>query len=172
MSNLPLIFAAMCLTSLMGLIPLTTRADESPAEPDAVLGIWETPHEDSGWSRIEIYKCGNHYCGRIVWLSEPLYSDDDSEGMTGKPKVDRNNPDESLRGRPILGLELMHSFAYDGEHQWKDGRIYDPKSGKTYRCRMEISDEGILKVRGYVKVGFVKLGRTSDWIRVTGELPE
>ncbi len=169
MSHSPLALLAMCLTSLMGLAALTSRADESPAEPDAVLGVWETPHEESGWSRIEVYKCENHYRGRIIWLSEPLYPDDDPQGMAGKPKVDRNNPDESLRERPILGLELMHSFAYDGGRQWKDGRIYDPKSGKTYRCRIEISDEGILKVRGYVKVGFVKLGRTSDWTRVKSE---
>lgn len=147
--------------------PAVSLADDTVVDPDAVLGTWETPHEEDGWSRIEIYRCKDKYCGRIVWLNEPLYAADDPGGMAGQPKVDRKNPDESLRDRPIQGLELMHSFEFDGKHTWKNGRIYDPKSGKTYRCKMEVSEEGTLKVRGYVKVGFVKLGRTSEWMPVT-----
>jgi len=158
---------SLFLAALGVLGPVLLLADESPVDPDAVLGIWETPHEEDGWSRIEIYQCEDKYCGRIVWLNEPLYPADDDEDMAGQPKVDRKNPDESLRSRSIQGLELMHSFVFDGKHTWKDGRIYDPKSGKTYRCKMEISEDGILKVRGYVKVGFVKLGRTSEWTPVT-----
>ena len=83
----------------------STRADEPEYDPDAVLGLWETAHDDSSWSHVEIYMKDDKYCGKIVWLSLPNYPADDPEGMAGQPKVDRKNPDETLRDHPILGLE-------------------------------------------------------------------
>ena len=69
-----------------------------------------------------------------------------------------------------MGLELMHSFRAD-DGKWKDGRIYDPDNGKTYRSELTLAADGqVLKVRGYVKIAFVKVGRTTEWSRVS--LPE
>jgi uncharacterized protein (DUF2147 family) len=63
----------------------------------------------------------------------------------------------------------MHSFRYD-DGKWKDGRIYDPKSGKEYRCELKLTQGGeVLEVRGFIKVAFVKLGRTTAWTRYTQE---
>jgi uncharacterized protein (DUF2147 family) len=143
-------------------------AQEGP-RPEAVVGIWETAREDDGqWSRIEIYPCDElKYCGSIVWLSEPNVPADDGSEWAGGPKLDINNPDESLRDRPILGLELMHAFRFD-DGKWKDGRIYDPKSGKTYRAEMKLTNDGEgLALRGFVKIAFVKVGRTTNWTRFT-----
>ena len=33
---------------------------------------------------------------------------------------------------------------------WKDGRIYDPESGKTYRSRLRVTPDGSLKVSGCI----------------------
>ena len=43
---------------------------------------------------------------------------------------------------------------------YKDGTIYDPKSGKTYSCKMTI-DGNKLKIRGYI--GISLFGRTEVW---------
>ena len=65
-----------------------------------------------------------------------------------------------------MGLELMHSFRID-DGKWKDGRIYDPDNGKTYRSELTLTDDGqVLKVRGYVRIAFVNIGRTTEWTRV------
>jgi len=121
-------------------------------EPDAILGEWYTA---GGKSVVEIYKCGGLYCGRIVWLKNPKTD-------AGKDKTDLKNPDESKQDRKIMGLEILSGFKYAGENSWKEGRIYDPKHGKTYSCKMKL-DGSELKVRGYV--GFSLLGRTTVWTR-------
>ena len=126
------------------------------AEPGA-LGVWATDEEKS---HIEIYECGEQLCGRIVWLKEPLNDE-------GTEKLDINNEDESLRERPIVGLELMTGFVESGEHKWKKGRIYDPENGETYKCKMELKDPDTLKVRGFIGISI--LGRTQIWTRVPGD---
>ena len=134
-------------------------------DPDKVLGRWHTPEDKS---IIEIFKCDDRYCGKIVDLKEKVYPDDDGRGMAGTPKVDRDNPDEKLRKRPIIGLELMSGFSFNGS-SWTGGTIYDPESGKTYKCKMRIREDGALVVRGYVGISLI--GRTSVWQRPPAEEP-
>ena len=132
---------------------------------DAILGLWATDPEGSGGqAHIEITKVDGKYAGEIVWLEEPLYLEDDTDGEYGEPKVDTNNPDPALQSRPIMGLQLMHGFIYDGKGTWKKGTIYDPDNGKTYKCKLRLGDGGELRVRGYI--GFSLIGRTSEWTRV------
>ncbi|MDY0335364.1 MAG: DUF2147 domain-containing protein, partial [Bacteroidales bacterium] len=76
------------------------------------------------------------------------------------------NPDTTLQKRPLMGLQLLSGFVFDGDDEWESGKIYDPKSGKTYSCYMEFTDKSKnkLKVRGYI--GISLLGRTTYWTRV------
>ena len=60
---------------------------------------------------------------------------------------------------PIIGRGLLTS---DGE-LWREGTIYDPENGKTYKCKMWFDGE-TLRVRGYI--GFALLGRSTSWTRV------
>ena len=53
---------------------------------------------------------------------------------------------------------------HDGDNVWKGGTIYDPEEGKTYRCKMTLTDVDILRVRGFI--GISLLGRTTVWKRV------
>ena len=59
--------------------------NEESSDPDAVLGIWETAHTENGYSRVEIYETDGEYKGRIIWLSNPLYPEDDEEGEDEVP---------------------------------------------------------------------------------------
>jgi uncharacterized protein (DUF2147 family) len=125
---------------------------------DDILGIWLNEDKDA---HVEIYKEGNKYFGKIIWLKNPI--DDE----TGKPKLDNKNEDESLQTRPVMGLLLLKDFVFDGDDEWEDGEIYDPKSGKTYSCYMEFPDEdnkNNLKIRGFI--GISLLGRTTYWTKV------
>ena len=118
----------------------------------AILGGWLT---EEGEAEVEIYRCGEAFCGKIVWLKEPKNDE-------GKDKTDINNPDPDKRDQKIIGLNIVWGFRYKGE-KWVGGKIYDPDNGKTYKCKMELESEERLKVRGYI--GFSLIGRTTIWTR-------
>ncbi len=120
---------------------------------DAILGSWANP---SGEDHILIYKRGNKYFGKLDWIKMP-------NDETGKPKTDKNNPDEKLRTRPEWGLELLKDFSFNGDNVYEDGTIYDPKNGKTYSCKMTLEGTS-LKIRGYI--GISLFGRSEIWTRV------
>ncbi len=128
--------------------------------PSAILGLRLNADQDAA---IRVEPCDDSLCGRIAWILVP--PDEET-------KKDIHNPDETLRSRPILGLTILIGFPADpgSGRRWKGGRIYDPKSGKTYRSRMELEGDA-LRIRGYI--GLPLLGRTTTWSRVTAaELKE
>ncbi len=135
---------------LRGMTPLLAQEDSTAA--NAVLGEWLTAE---GTSKIQIYKCGDEYCGKISWLKEPE--------KDGKPRVDEKNPEERLRDRPLLGLTILRGFSFDGEDTWKGGKIYDPKSGNDYSAKMTLPNPKTLELRGYVLIPM--FGRTETWTR-------
>ena len=133
-------------------LALGVNAYAANPEGDTILGKWLTAN---GKSVVEVSHCGDAYCGKIVWLKVPLNKE-------GKEKVDDKNPDESLRNRKIVGLEILKGLQYKGPNKWGGGKIYDPDKGKTYKCKAWM-EEGSLKFRGYI--GFSLLGRTTTWTR-------
>ena len=131
-----------------------TAAATSPTESDKIVGIWET---GSGKARVNIIKSGKFFYGRIVWLKEPLNEE-------GKPKVDKNNPDETKRATPLLGMRMLAGFEFKGDNLWEDGTIYDPESGSTYQCKISLEDSNTMSIRGFI--GISAFGRTDTWKRL------
>jgi uncharacterized protein (DUF2147 family) len=122
--------------------------------PDAIVGVWKT---GEGNAIVRIYKNNDKYQGKVVWLKEPL------DPETGKPKLDKNHPEESARTRPILGLVNVWGFVYKDKNVWEEGNIYDPKNGNTYSCSIKMSNNNTLEVRGFIGVSLI--GRTDIWTR-------
>jgi uncharacterized protein (DUF2147 family) len=127
---------------------------------EQIGGNWNS--EDNK-AKIEIFRCGERYCGRIVWLGEPDYPADDKGGMGGKPRIDRDNPKPELRSRSLLGLQIMGGFGYAGKNTWTGGTIYDPESGKSYKAEMKLKSPSRLELRGYI--GIPLFGRSTVWTR-------
>ena len=83
--------------------------------------------------------------------------------FTTPGKKDTNNPDAKLKNRDLIGLVILHDFKFTGS-SWEDGKIYDPKSGKTYDCILKSKENNkILEIRGYI--GSPMFGRTATWTR-------
>ncbi|MGE5173274.1 MAG: DUF2147 domain-containing protein [Betaproteobacteria bacterium] len=143
----------------IALVPVTVGS-VSASNGDAILGVWNNQEKDA---KIEIYKCGERYCGKIVWIKEPNYPEGSNEGTPGTPRLDHNNPDPRLRKTPIIGLVIVHNFAYAGDNTWSGGAVYDPKNGKTYRGKMTLVSPNQLNLRGFV--GIPLFGRTAVWAR-------
>lgn len=138
------------------ILALTTQSVFAQKEADQIIGTWLT---GSGNARVEIYKNGTNFQGKIVWLSEPV------DPTTNKPKTDTKHPNSKLHSRPLLGLINLWGFSYnEKEGNWEDGHIYDPKSGKEYKCTITAKDKNTLNVRGYI--GFSMIGRNDVWTKV------
>jgi uncharacterized protein (DUF2147 family)/fucose 4-O-acetylase-like acetyltransferase len=123
------------------------------------LGRW---YAEGGAAQVEIRKCDEQLCGRVVWLRSPW--DELGCGLR-----DRFNPDATLRDRPVLGLEILSGLSRppEGDGVWRGGAIYDPASGRTYSCQAQLDGPDQLELRGYV--GIPLLGRTTRWFRVGAE---
>jgi uncharacterized protein (DUF2147 family) len=124
--------------------------------PDALVGKWLSSKKKN---QVHIYRQGNAFYGKLVWMQEPL------DPATSKPKTDVKNPDEKLRSRPLLNLLIMNNLRYKGNNVWGDGEIYNPEDGKTYGCELTLKDMNTLDVHGYV-MGISMLGKTRTWTRV------
>jgi len=124
-------------------------------DENRVLGTWLTQYGDS---KVTIKKDSKgKYYGEITWLKEP--------NRNGKPKVDDKNPDVNLQSRPVMGLKILDGFSYEkDDKEWIDGKIYDPKEGKTYKCLMWFDEDlNKLNVKGYI--GFSFIGKQVVWTK-------
>jgi uncharacterized protein (DUF2147 family) len=130
------------------------------ANADDILGVWFNGEKDA---QIELFTCGEKYCGRIVWLKEPNYPEGSKDGTPGTPKLDHNNPDPARKKAPIIGLPIVYGFTFAGDDLWKDGKVYDPKNGKTYKGKMTLVSPRQLNLRGYIGISLI--GRTTTWTR-------
>ena len=100
----------LCLLVSTWLCFITMAA--AATNPDDILGVWQTAN---GKAHIQIYKEGNKYFGKMIWLKEP-------NTPKGTPKLDDHNPDPALKSKPIMGLILLRNFTYD-DGEWSGGHI-------------------------------------------------
>lgn len=115
---------------------LMTSTSALAQEPDPA-GYWVTPDFSS---IIEVAPCGDSgaLCAELVWLYELA---------TGRrSRLDKKNPNESLRDRPMVGLSLFRNMT-PTDSGWK-GRIYNPGDGRSYRTSITQPDINRLRLRG------------------------
>ena len=140
------------LAILLLSVSLCFRTSDVRAESLSPLGLWE--NEDA---TFQLFESAGKLGAKIVALKVPKTPD-------GKEKTDIHNPDPARRGIPIIGLVFMSGFAKKSATHWEGGTIYDPKSGNTYSCSMELESPDQIKVRGFI--GLELIGRTDHWRRI------
>lgn len=120
------------------------------------VGLW---YAEGGAAEVQVFPCGDEFCGKVVWLRSPL-------GDDGCELRDDNNPDSTLHSRAIIGLVVLTGLkpVDDDRAAWSGGSIYDPTSGRTYSCRARLEGNDRLFLRGFF--GIRLLGRTTTWTRV------
>lgn len=122
-------------------------------DENGILGKWG---DHKGEAKVMIYKKGEKFFGKLYWLKDPY-------DKYGNVRKDEKNPEREKRDRELEGLEILRNFTYD-KGVWTGGKIYDPRSGKTYDCKLSLSDEGKLFIRGYM--GFSFIGKTETMVRL------
>ena len=137
-------FAGLVL-ALFVLLPGHAAGQRTP------VGRWLTQGNDAV---IVIEPCGDALCGRIV-------------GLTLDRPGDAVQTD--YRGQSQCGLTIIRDAVPDGASAWA-ARITDPRDGSTYRARLQLDEQGRLRVRGYI--GIALFGRTEVWTPFAGAVPD
>lgn len=149
-----------CFSKLSFFLFLLLFASKSFSQTagDEILGTWWNQEKDG---QIEIYKLGSTYAGKLIWMKNQ------NDPTTGKLLLDKKNPDEKLRSKPLLGSNLMYGFTFSKEdEEWSNGKIYDGRKGKTYKCRIRINADQKLEVTGYIGASWMGLGETNIWTKI------
>ena len=128
------------------LVLCTVMAFAQTNDADKILGTYLSENKTG---KVEVTKQNGKYIGTLVWTS-----------IAGAK--DEKNPDASLKKRTLKGIVILKDMTYDNGI-WKNGTIYDPESGNTYKATIKLKSDGNLTLRGYI--GVPALGRNSVWTR-------
>jgi uncharacterized protein (DUF2147 family) len=113
----------------------------SEIKEDDVIGVWKPEKEDY---KVEIYKNDTEFSGKIVWMKE-------ANSKNGEPILDKLNPQRNRRAQPILGLEVVERFEFNNyDKSWEDGMIYNPMTGETMKCTINMLDKNTIELVGFV----------------------
>ena len=122
------------LTAALGFLVAATLIPTGQAQTASTdpTGIWRKAQQGEHPGKIEVFRCGSgkrYLCAKIIWLQNPIYK--------GRPLIDVRNGNASMRGRPILGLQIIKGMAPSGPNVWK-GSIYNPEDGNTYKATLTL----------------------------------
>ena len=120
------------------------------------IGRWKTIDDDTGEAKsiINIWQEDGKLFGKIESLF--LEPDEDPNPLCDECKGE-------LYNQPVIGMTILNNLKQDGS-VWKGGTIMDPDNGKTYKCKIEVVENGAkLLVRGFI--GISLLGRTQYWLK-------
>jgi uncharacterized protein (DUF2147 family) len=139
--------AALFCSALMFAPGLRGAAATATASP---LGTWSTAN---GHGVIEIARCGDALCGRIVGVErgpdDPIPTD--------------------VYGRSQCGLTIITNEKPNTDSTWL-GQVTDPRDGGKYQAKLWLDEAGNLNLRGFI--GIPQLGSTQIWHRYTGHLTD
>ena len=119
---------------------LCTLVAVAQSDADRILGNYaaKLSHNDA---KARIFKHNGGYRMQIYWLR-------DTHNPDGTLKVDSKNPDRAKRKTPMTEVVLVDHVTYE-DGIWKNGRIYDPHSGKDYKTELRLNGN-TLDLRGIV----------------------
>lgn len=103
------------------------------------LGVWRNK---SGTS-IRVAPCGTALCGTIAAVDPP------NDPATGYPWTDKNNPNETRRGEPLIGTQVFIDMQPSGAGRWT-GRLYNTDDGRGLSGNLVDRGPDTLRVEGCV----------------------
>lgn len=139
---------ASALIVLFGIALVAMAGDDKES---SILGNWLSESKDGIIQISQVV--GATYQGRIIGGNHP-------------GRLDEKNPDTTLRSRALRGQVILRNLHYDGDGKWSGGAIYEPDTGRTYKCLVEVITPDSIKVRGFI--GISLLGKSQTWTRYGG----
>ena len=120
----------------------TIAGGASPAFAAEPTGLW---YDHTGRGAVEIVKCGNNLCGKLVWLKNASHK----EGC---------------------GLQIFGNVKPVANNVWDGGWIIDPEKdlNTKYSVELTLVNPKSLKVVGYMGTKF--FSETMMWKRAPDDL--
>lgn len=106
---------------------------------DPAEGTWKTQVDDGAYAHVKVAQCGAALCGTIA----------------------RTFNDSGEYKSQNLGKKLVWDMQPAGGGAYKDGKVWQPSTGKTYRSKMALSGN-TLNVSGCVG----SICKKQTWSRV------
>ena len=125
MRALSIVIAALGASALAG------AAAASP------VGLWRA--KDGG--QIRVAACGKALCGFVVTTHPKI------DPKTGRPPVDKHNPDPAKRHRPLVGMQILFGMAPSAAGEWS-GELYNDDDGHTYRGKIRELGPKAIRIEG------------------------
>lgn len=137
------------LIVLMFFLPHLNLVNIETREPEnLIVGKWMSTAKNL---IVLVYKHNNEFKAKVVW-----FHDQDVLARPINARTDHRNPDERLRSRKLLGMDILHNLQYNAvSNRWEDGLIYDPLSGREWSSVVYLDDNGRLNVKGYWHFEFI-----------------
>ena len=144
----------------LSIVASSALAESADSAANRIVGQWLIEEDGEPMEVIEIYPCGEEFCGKVIWTAN-------FEGPEEEAR-DVNNPDEKLRDRSLLGLEVLTGYTYQGDNSWQEGKLYVHRKGKTLSPKFALVSQDTLKAQ----VKFLFITKSFDWVRVSNFDPE
>ena len=138
----------LCLTGAILLL------GSSLAAASPITGNWRTIDDESGKAESIVRLYLNEAGELEGQVMEILHSERGPNPLCEKCPGER-------KGQPVKGMVILWGLENAGDGLWKGGKILDPKTGKVYKAKLRLREDGHLEVRGFI--GFSLLGRTQVW---------
>lgn len=121
----------------------------------ALIGSWSTPAGDI----VAFGSCAEQVaepliCGRLTRLKTEAC----------RKRLDVKNPDPILRGRHVLGLEILQGLTESLPDTWTGGDLYNPDDGRRYVGTIRVQGQNRLELQGCT---LSVVCQTQTWRRVT-----
>jgi len=138
----------LCVICVAGCYLFMVAGVKEEAYSGTLIGTWM--RQDKQCS-VTIYTQGDKYCGKITWLQNP--------NVNGKPAMDTHN------NRPLMGMQVLQGFSYEGHKIWSEGKMYEPAEGKDHSCKIKLVDYNTLEVHDFTGLPIFG-GQNETWKRV------
>lgn len=128
------LFGALCGLSAQGLNDLA----------DNILGNWRATRGGEV-SKVKVSRSADGtYMAQVYWVEVDKDKD-------GRKKLDRKNPDKSLRSTPCDQIVLIRGLQYNADKKrWDGTEVYDPTKGIRAKCVVSFEPDGRLRIKGSI----------------------
>ncbi|HTJ57483.1 MAG TPA: DUF2147 domain-containing protein [Devosiaceae bacterium] len=162
-------FVRLAVALLFSATPVAAIAAPMGAAPAEIAnapqieGVWLTQSK----SQITVSPCATDFCGNIskIVVPDDIYKQNKKaiESIGATNFTDEMNKDPKLKGRPIMGLQILTLHPSD-KPQIYNGEIYNPEDGNTYSGYVEVLGPNKIRLNGCILYNIICKGE--DWTRV------
>ena len=116
----------------LSILLAASAADASP------VGLWRA----KDGAQIRVASCGkDSLCGFVASTNPRV------DPATGRPPVDKHNPDPAKRNRPLVGIEILSGMMPSAPGEWS-GALYNEDDGHTYRGKIRELGPHAIRIEG------------------------